>query len=1041
MIRYLIHRPIAVFVVTIAFSLLGILSYIQLPITLLPDISVPEITVQISYPKASAREFQQTIEKPLRNQLLQLSHLENIESITQDGLSIITLSFDYTTNIQFAYLETNEKIDGILSQLPRDLERPKVIKAGSSDIPVFNLNISPGPNYKESFIALSEFSENVLKRRIEQLPEVALVDVSGLSQPEAYVEVKAEKLLSLGLTEIQFSDALKQANIQPGNFSVREGPYQYNIKFSSELTTIQDIENLIINIGEAGGMSSLPQAQIDPRVSYFAENVLLNQEVNVNIPNRLIPLRELANVSIKERTLTGSYSFNGKRAICLAIVMQNDAQLMHLRKELNDQLTQFQTDYPNVEFALSQDQTELLDLAISNLISNLLTGALLTLGMIYFFMRDKKLPLIIGLVIPISILITFLGFFILRLSINIVSLAGLVLGMGEIVDSAIIILENIEEKRENHFNLEDSCIEGTGEVIRPLFTSVLTNSAVFLPLLLLEGLAGVLFFDQAISVSLALGISLLCSYTLVPVLYYSINKNSNLKVSNFSPTLITRLLEKAYNTLFTLAFRFKIGLSVLLIFLIIGASWITININKSGMPKISRSELEVFVNWNEPLTIFENQRRINQITMEFSPEIVYVSEFIGQQQFLLNRQIEQSENEALISLKTSSDGAYEEVSQKIKVLFARYFPLATYDVRPSKNVFEQLFKSSESELILKLHNSKSQQIFNPQIAERVYGKLIGSGLTVTPLSYQNQVYIKLKPDKLLLYNVSQQALIEALKTVFNNNKIIELQSQQRFIPVLLGRTNTLSSWQDSFVYNQQKQAIAIKHLIDVVKKNDYKALYADKEGAYIPFIINNQNLRVTNTQRKVDKLLSSESDFLYGWSGRYFRDKTYLENLMVVISVAIALLFCILTAQFESIQQPLIVLLIILLGLAGAVCFLFFAGNSINVMSAIGFVVLIGLLDNDSILKIDTINRSRSSMLLIDAIRSAGRRRLKSQIMTFLTTILGLLPVLLTGGLGSELQKPLALSVIGGMCVGVLVSWTAIPLLYWWLAKQGKYFS
>ncbi|WP_240625715.1 efflux RND transporter permease subunit [Spirosoma pollinicola] len=182
--------------------------------------------------------------------------------------------------------------------------------------------------------------------------------------------------------------------------------------------------------------------------------------------------------------------------------------------------------------------------------------------------------------------------------------------------------------------------------------------------------------------------------------------------------------------------------------------------------------------------------------------------------------------------------------------------------------------------------------------------------------------------------------------------------------------------------------------------------------------------------------MQQETGVLAGWSGRYLRDKTYLTELLGIVAIAILLLFCILTAQFESLQQPLIVLLIIMLGLAGSVWTLYLAGESLNVLSVIGMIVLIGLLDNDSILKIDTMNRSIDSMSLMDAIRSAGQRRLKSQVMTFLTTVLGLLPVLFSGGLGSELQRPLALSVIGGMGIGVLVSWTVIPLLYWWLAQR-----
>lgn len=1035
MTRYLLHHPIAVCVVTLALAALGVLSYYQLPVSLLPDVPVPEITVQASYPTASGRELQRTIEQPLRNQLLQVNHLAGIESITQNGLTVLTLRFDYGTDTRLAYLETNEKIDAILGELPRDLERPKVVKVGAGDIPVFNLNVLPGPGYKADFLALSEFCENVLKRRLEQLPDVALVDATGMAQPEVVVRADPGKLASLGLTEQQLADGLEQANLRPGNFSVREGPYQYNVRFSSVLRNPEDVGNLYFAVG--GARADQPgAARNDPRVTYFADNVLTAQETHTEAPRRLIALREVATVSLREKPLTGVYTFNGKRGICLAIIKQNDAQLLHLRSELDKLRAIFEKDYLQLEFVLSQDQTEILDVSINNLISNLLTGALLTFGMIFFFMRNRRLPLLIGLVIPVSIAVTFLGFYLLGLTINIVSLAGLVLGMGEIVDSAIIILENIEEKREAGLDVEESCVAGSEEVIRPLFTSVLTNSAVFLPLLLLSGLAGALFFDQAVSVSLALATSLACSYTLVPVLYYLLFRREIGPLVQ-KPTRLMRWLDRVYLATFMAAFRYKRGMLGGIVLLLGGAAWMASHIEKRGMPVISRTELEVFIDWGEPLTVAENQRRTEQITRQLRPVPQYVSAFVGQQDFLLNRQLQQTENETLLSLQTNAERAYEQNSTRIARQMRQQHPGAVVSVRPARNVFEQLFNTNETALRLKLYNTQGQQPIAPATIEVIGGRLTQAGLTASAIGQQNQLTVRVLADKLLLYDVDEKAVIDKLKTVFNNNQVTNLQGEQRFIPLVLsvsGSVGAGADWENAFVYNRQKQSISLRSLVEASPQTDYKVFYADNQGSYVPFDITADRTDAPAMQRRVGAVLQHEGGILAGWSGQYFQDRTYLNELLAIVGVAILLLFCILTAQFESLLQPLIVLLIILLGLAGAIWSLYLAHESLNVLSAIGMVVLIGLLDNDSILKIDTMNRSIDSMSLMEVIRSGGQRRLKSQIMTFLTTVLGLLPVLLSGGLGAELQQPLAVSVIGGMCVGVLVSWTIIPLLYYWLA-------
>jgi len=228
--------------------------------------------------------------------------------------------------------------------------------------------------------------------------------------------------------------------------------------------------------------------------------------------------------------------------------------------------------------------------------------------------------------------------------------------------------------------------------------------------------------------------------------------------------------------------------------------------------------------------------------------------------------------------------------------------------------------------------------------------------------------------------------------------------------------------------------ILLNQLIKINTDTDYKTYFQGKEGNYYPFNFYNQN--VTDLITKVSSLLKNHPNIEFNFSGAYENNRKLINEIFMILLVAVGLLYFILTAQFESFSQPLVVMLTILFGLTGAVFFLWISGSSINIMSLTGMIVLIGILDNDSILKIDTMNKSKKTMDLKEAIKSAGKKRLKSQIMTFLTTILGLLPVLFSAGLGSELQKPLALSIIGGMSLGIIISWSFIPLVYYWLNKK-----
>jgi multidrug efflux pump subunit AcrB len=987
---------------------LGLVTFQKIPVSLLPDIDIPEITVQVNYPNAAARELQQAVVWPLKNQLQQVTHLADIEAITQDGFGILKLHFDYGTNINLAYLETNEKIDALASSLPRDMERPKVIKAGAGDIAVFNLNVSPKVGISQSFLELSDFCENVLKRRIEQLPEVALVDMTGLAKPEMVVLPDRNKMLSLGLTEQQLAQTLQANNVDLGNVAVKDGQYQYNIKFGTVLRTQQDVENIYFKTSTQNG--------------------------------RLLQLKDIARVELREQKQKGLYTFNGQRAVCLAIIKQSDTQLLTLRQELKKLTAAFEKDYPDLRFSISQDQTELLDLSINNLTSNILTGALLTFVMIFFFLNNRKIPFLIGAVIPVSLIITFLCFFLLGISVNIVSLAGLVLGIGEIIDSAIIIVENIEDKRAEGLPLDQACIEGTEEVIGPLFTSVLTNSAVFLPLIFLSGIAGALFFDQALSVTLALAVSLLTSYTLVPVLYRLIFlKEEQQQGYVVRPdTWVARHAEAAYDRLFSWAFRYKKVTVFIFLAMVLVGGWAFWQIEKRGMPAISRTELLAHIDWNSPINITENNRRITTLTKQLRTHTQYVSSFVGQQQFLLNRDLQQNFNEITLSIKVVKDSDYQQLSTEISQRIKQLYPSAVLSFSPAKNIFEQLFSTSDAPLQVRLSSNRNNVVPDIASIEQANNELSKIGLRQTLPPQQQQLGIKIATDKLLLYDVPFERVQAALKTVFNENNLGSLKAEQKYVPIVLsgqeGQTETLLA--EATVLNRQNQTISLRQLIDMQPQSDYKILHAGREGYFVPFDFDIKN--VTQTQVRIREALKNVSNLSVSFAGSFFKNQAIINELGLVFLVALALLFFILAAQFESLTQPLIVMLTILLGLSGAVVLLLLTGDSLNIMSVIGMVVLIGILDNDSILKIDTMNRSGTALSLTETIRVAGKKRLKSQLMTFLTTVLGVLPVVFSGGLGAELQQPLALSIMGGMTLGLITSTMLLPLVYWWLGRMKK---
>ena len=496
MIKFLIRRPIAVLMAFTACFIIGLVTYSTLPVSLLPDIAIPEITVQVSAANTSARELENTIVKPLRGQLIQVSTLKDIHSESRDGAGIIRLSFDYGTNTDLAFIEVNEKIDAAMNFLPKETERPKVIKASATDIPVFYLNLTlkndtAGYGTGEAFLDLCGFAESVIKRRIEQLPEVAMVDVTGIVERQVQIVPDENKLAMMGLSIEDIESALSSNNVEPGSMTVRDGYYEYNIKFSTLLRTAEDVENIYLRKGD-----------------------------------RIVQLKDFCKVSIVPVKEKGVSVSNGKRAVTLAVIKQADENMDKMKNSLVGTMNYFQRVYPDIDFSISRNQTELLDYTISNLQQNLSLGFLFICLVAVLFLGDVKSPLVIGLSMVVSIVISFIFFYLCNMSLNIISLAGLILALGMMIDSSIIVTENISQYRERGYSLRRACITGTSEVVTPMLSSSLTTIAVFAPLIFMSGIAGAIFYDQAFSVTVGLMVSYFTGIMLLPVLYLLVYRKS-----------------------------------------------------------------------------------------------------------------------------------------------------------------------------------------------------------------------------------------------------------------------------------------------------------------------------------------------------------------------------------------------------------------------------------------------------------------------------------------------------------------------------------
>ncbi len=1029
MTRFLISRPIAVFMAFTAFFILGIVTYLNVPVSLLPDIAIPEITVQVSGNSTSARELENTVVTPIRQQLLQTGKLRDIRTETRDGNAIVRLSFEYGTNTDLAFIEVNEKIDAAMNRLPRDIARPRVIKASATDIPVFSLNLTlksdaafvaeAGKSHDESFLDLSDLAETVIKRQIEQLPEIAMVDVTGLVKREVLIQPNNNLLAITGITLADIESALQNNNVEPGSMTVRDGYYEYNIKFSSVLRTVEDIRNI-----------------------YIRSN------------GKMFQLKELAEVSVVPEEEKGLAMYNGKRAVVMEIIKQSDENMANMQTALNEVIVFLKDSYPDIEFNISQNQTELLDYTISNLQQNLILAFIFVCLVSVFFMRDIKSPAIIGLSIFVSLVISLMFFYLFGVSLNIVSLTGLILALGMMIDSSIIVTDNIGQYRRKGLSINEACIKGTNEVIAPMLSSSFTNIVVFVPLVFLSGIAGAIFFDQAFSVAVGVLVSYITGIMLLPVLYkivFSKRKprhrqddlsleNSQVSSGKEEPSLLERMYDACINWVFS-----HKTLTAVVVIGILPLCYVLFKyIDKEKMPDISQNELLVNIEWNENIHTGENSDRTLRFLAAIDSLVVEHSALVAQQQFLLNREREQTSSETQVYLKTSAKEDIEKAKTAVSAYFANNHPSAIVSFSPAGTIFEKIFNTGAPDLVVEYYTANRTEAPDAQIIRSLEKELAqATGEVPVGLSFQQQLSLYIDREKLLLYNVPYEEVYRALRTGFKENEFSTLRSYQQYLPIVLGteEQSVRDVIEQIFVYSQpdengQNNRIPLSTFVSTTPSEDMKTIIAGKNGEYIPMEFYNprQVENIINTARE-NKDNSWDVDF----SGTFFSNQQMINELIIILLISVLLMYFILAAQFESFVQPLLVLLEIPVDVTASLALLYVLGHSLNLMSAIGIVISCGIIINDSILKVDVMNQLRKEgYQLMDAIHEAGRRRLKAILMTSITSIVCMAPLLFSHDMGSELEKPLAIATIGGMTVGTVVSLFVVPLAYWGIYRTKK---
>ncbi|MDE5561450.1 MAG: efflux RND transporter permease subunit [Bacteroidaceae bacterium] len=1002
MLRRIIDRPIAVTMCLIALVVLGMLALRFMPVSLMPDIDIPQITVQVSLPGYSAQEVDRKVVASLRGQLMQVAGLKDIRSESRLDAGSIVMLFEPGSNIDLLFIEVNEKIDRAMNSMPKEMERPKVMKASAMDIPAFYLDMYLKTEHapRLAFAQLGRFARGVVSKRIEQLPQTAMVDMSGSVGTEIVCIPDYGRLRALGMTVGAIESAIQRNNITLEALSVADGLYRYNIHFDSQLLTREDIAGIYMNHD-----------------------------------GRLLQLKDLC--LIEERTMqrNGLVRHGRHDAITMAIIKQNDAQMEDLQKSMGLLLEDLRKEYPDIAFELTRDQTRLLTYTIENLKGNLYAGALLACLILFLFMRQWRLSALIVLTIPLSLILTLLCFYLIGITLNVISLSGLILGTGMIVDNSIIVIDNIMQKWRGGMALRQAVTEGTGEVFAPMLSSVLTTCSVFIPLIFLSGTAGALFYDQAMGVTIALSASLVVASLVVPVYFFSMFRKRQERMPEDGGRGGILWIQRCYERTMRLVLRRPQACILVLVCAIPLTGWILWHIEKERMPGVEQEDTLMTIDWNTGISAEENGRRVAELLAVADSGIVTSTSMIGAQEFLLSHTKDITASEAVVYMKAASAMELARTKERLAAYMATHYPSASLEYSEPGNIYDLIFSTNEADLEIRLQDQDGRR---PGIAlARAFTDTLKTrfpDIGIMPVATETNLQYVVDTEQMALYKTNYQQLHGRLKELVNRSRIFDINDGAQSVPVIVGvdRQNA-GHVLGSTVLNSEGTEIPLSYMVNESRGEDYKRLQAGNSGEYYSIGISASDRDADRVMKFVGEYVRRpKSELSASYAGGYFSSRKIIGELALVLTVALALLYFILAAQFESFIQPLIILLEMVVDVFCVVLGLWLLGETLNVMSMIGLVVMSGIIINDSILKIDTINRlRRGGMPLLRALMTAGHKRLRPIVMTSLTTILAIVPFLLHSDMGSAIQYPLSLTLIIGMTVGTLVSLFIVPLLYY----------
>ena len=1012
-IELVVKRPVAVFMCMIAVLILGFVSLSKLAVDFLPDMELPYITVRTEYENAGPEEVEKSVTRVVENAVATVSDINTITSTSQEGESSVFIEFNWGTDLAVATADIREAIDGIKNSLPDDADSPTVFKFSTDMMPVMEIAFFGTDNLG----ALYTLIDNQILNKIEQASGVARAEIRGGLKTEMKVDLVLNRLHAYGIDINTIVSLLSSENQNLSGGETYEGVYKYTLRTMGEFTTVEDIENTVVAL---------------------------------KTNDTPIKLKDIGRVYQGYSDDSEIVKINGMPAISVSVNKESGGNTVNVSKAVQKQLANL-TLPEGVEYEILFNNADNVNESINGVLDTAWQGGLFAVIILMLYLWNIKTVSIIAISIPISIIITFTLMYFMGITLNIISLSGLVLGIGMMVDNSIVVLENIFYYRNNGYGKYSSAINGTSSVALAISASTLTTIAVFLPFLFVEGQTGQLFRDLCITVTVSMIGSLFVALTIVPMLGARLVTNKKTKFLIPIENFVNKNFHNRVNNLYSRVLHYSIkhkkkvlisSLSVVLVIIVLGLTFI----GKEGFPTSDEGQFKIDVEM--PVGTKSEQTQSFVTRMESDIQNL-IGEDFDRMQSRVQSGSDENKAEIRVQLRDKSEGRKKSVDEYIE--FTRN-ALVSYPAQINIAAITSSAINSGgrdggtggNEIEIELVGDdldKATEIANNIIAaiSDIEG-IREPRLTRDDSNPELKIYVNREIAAKMGINVNTIANI--IKTSFagttattmtpSNSDVTDID-----VNVQLGEPDRLNIDDISRLMIPTTSGIVPISSIATVEKSYGPTEIERKDSTRITTIKASGYNRalseiMTDVQEKIKQEVFIPSGFNINYTGDFEDMNDAFLQLLQALILALVLVYAIMASQFESFIAPFVIALAIPFGFAGSLIALFIGRHTLSVYSGIGFIVLIGIVVNNGIVLIDYMNQLMHEKRISgdEAALESGPRRLRPVLMTTLTTILGLLPMTLSGGSGNEMYQPLSLAILGGLLLSTAFTLVIVPTVY-----------